>query len=93
MATKKLILDDVEKQIKSLIIDMYISVGNGEVYFSLSHRAGKKLVTRKCLYDALSDFGIDYGKAKEIVAEVSAQTKKTFTYKLTTSDLSPKYVI
>jgi hypothetical protein len=30
-------------------------------------RSGAKTVTRKCLYDALSDFGICYDKAKVIV--------------------------
>lgn len=86
-------VEELDKSLKSLQILMYISAQNGETYFTLSQKGVPKLITRKCLYDALSDYGIGYDKAKDIVMDMVPQIKKTFTYKLCASDVGPKYDI
>ena len=59
-------------------IRSFLNTENGEYYFMVRSRSGAKNVTRKCLYDALSDFGINYEKAKKIVKKY-AKTADTFS--------------
>lgn len=42
----------------------------GEVYFEIE-ASKRSTVTNKCLYDALSDFGIELDRAKHIVKDVA----------------------
>jgi len=92
MGSKKLSLtEDVDKPLKPLEIHMYVSPENGETYFALSQKGVRKKILRKCLYDALSDYGIRYEMAKEIVADIVPQVNKKFSYKLLVANVGPKY--
>ena len=57
-----------------LIITTELNVRNGEVMFYLGYEHDTRVVHNKCLYDALSDYGIQYDKAKYIVEKCA----KTF---------------
>lgn len=50
---------------------------NGEYWFTLTSENGIKSFSNKCLYDALSNYGISYEKAKEIVNKYAVTFTKT----------------
>ncbi|NDC95598.1 hypothetical protein EB118_10660 [bacterium] len=52
---------------------------SGEYWFTVASENGIKSFSNKCLYDALSDYGINYDKAKDIVTRYSATFDKTIT--------------
>lgn len=56
----------------------------GEVYFEIE-ASKRTTVTNKCLYDALSDFGIELERARHIVKDVaiSINTGKLYHIELT----------
>lgn len=56
----------------------------GEVYFEIE-ASKRSTVTNKCLYDALSDFGIELDRARHIVKDVaiSINTGKFYHVELT----------
>lgn len=52
----------------------------GDYWFDVSFENSIKSARRKCLYDALSDFGISYDKAKEIMLDYHAVFGKVVTF-------------
>lgn len=58
----------------------------GEYWFEVASENGVKSTKNKCLFDALSDFGIHYDLAKDILSKYAASYGKTVTFETFSDD-------
>jgi hypothetical protein len=63
-----------------------LNAKTGEYWFDVASVHGTRSTRSKCLFDALSDYGISYDKAKELVVRYSVPFSKTLIFESFPSD-------
>jgi hypothetical protein len=76
-----------ERYIGKVVISSALNAKSGECWFYIGSENFTRVVENKCLYDALSDYGIGYEKAKEIVKECAKSFDSKNRFDLYTTDL------
>ena len=76
-----------ERYIGKVVVSVTLNTKSGECWFYVGSENLSRLTENKCLYDALSDYGINYEKAKEIVKECAKSVDSKNRFDLYTTDL------
>ena len=76
--------------IGNLIVSGSLNAKNGEFIFHVGSPSDTRVIEGKCLYDCLSQYGIDYEKAKELVLRCSNIFEKKAEFKIYSDDLYKK---
>jgi hypothetical protein len=77
---------DSKLYLGELVITVEFNVKNGEFMFYVGNEYDQRTTNSKCLYDALSDYGIDYSRAKEIAIKCDKLFTSGFRVKLYKGD-------